>query len=100
MSQRSSRSLLACGLLLLAGYVGMQVLAFVAAPSAGLSRPTKLNRAPVALQARGGGEYDVSDADIANFYAETITGAGGDPPKGTIVAELIVKFFHGEFTPQ
>merc|ERR1712066_407687 len=53
----------------------------------------------VALQARGG-EYEVSDADIANFYAETISGSGGDPPKGTIVAELIVKFFYGDFTPQ
>merc|ERR1711879_415053 len=44
--------------------------------------------------------YDVSDADIEAFYAETTSGSGGDPPKGTIVAELIVKFFHGEFTPQ
>merc|ERR1712007_371306 len=25
---------------------------------------------------------------------------GGDSPKGTVVSELIVKFFHGEFTPQ
>mmetsp|Transcript_4237 Transcript_4237/g.7204 ORF Transcript_4237/g.7204 Transcript_4237/m.7204 type:complete len:224 (+) Transcript_4237:81-752(+) len=97
---RSSRNLLACGILVLALYAGLQILTFVAAPSAGHSRPTKLNRASVALQARGGGEYDVSDADIASFYAETISGAGGDPPKGTIVAELIVKFFHGEFTPQ
>merc|ERR1712066_626199 len=54
----------------------------------------------VALGARGGGEYDVSDADIEAFYAETTSGSGGDPAKGTIVAELIVKFFHGEFTPQ
>jgi len=54
----------------------------------------------VALGARGGGEYDVSDADIEAFYQETISGSGGDAPKGTIVAELIVKFFHGEFTPQ
>merc|ERR1712203_813470 len=54
----------------------------------------------VALQARGGGEYDVSDADIENFYAELTTGGGGDPPKGNVVSELIVKFFHGEFTPQ
>merc|ERR1712187_230016 len=53
----------------------------------------------VALQARGG-EYEVSDADIQAFYDETITGSGGDPPKGSIVAELIVKFFYGEFTPQ
>merc|ERR1711948_234459 len=41
-----------------------------------------------------------SDADIEKFYAEVTTGSGGDPPKGTVVAELIVKFFHGEFTPQ
>merc|ERR1712203_163920 len=58
-----------------------------------------MGRAAVALEARGG-EYEVSDADIANFYAETISGSGGDPPKGTIVAELIVKFFYGDFTPQ
>jgi hypothetical protein len=51
------------------------------------------------LEARGG-EYEVSDADIAAFYAETISGSGGDPSKGTIVAELIVKFFYGDFTPQ
>merc|ERR1712241_592308 len=54
----------------------------------------------VSLRARGGGEYDVSDADNEKFYAEVTTGSGGDPPKGTVVAELIVKFFHGEFTPQ
>jgi len=54
----------------------------------------------VALHARGGGEYDVSDADIDNFYAQLTTGSGGDPPKGGVVSELIVKFFHGEFTPQ
>merc|ERR1711918_261047 len=38
--------------------------------------------------------------DIEAFYAETMGGSGGDAPKGTITAELIVKFFHGEFTPQ
>merc|ERR1719454_649770 len=43
-------------------------------------------------------EYDVSDADIEAFYKETISGNGGDPPKGTITAELIVKFFYGEFS--
>merc|ERR1712146_370757 len=42
----------------------------------------------------------MGDADIAAFYAETTSGSGGDPPKGTIVAELIVKFFYGDFTPQ
>ncbi|CAK9082205.1 unnamed protein product [Durusdinium trenchii] len=53
---------------------------------------------------RGGGEYDISDmagdADITNFYNSLLTGAGGDPPKGTVLSELIVKFFHGDFTPQ
>ncbi|CAK0817212.1 unnamed protein product, partial [Prorocentrum cordatum] len=49
----------------------------------------------VARAARGGGEYDVSDADIQAFYDETISGSGGDPPKGSITAELIVKHFHG-----
>merc|ERR1712012_860647 len=41
-----------------------------------------------------------SDADIEAFYAETISGSGGDPPKGKVVSELIVKHFYGEFTPQ
>ncbi|CAK0817211.1 unnamed protein product, partial [Prorocentrum cordatum] len=70
--------------------------AFVApAPSA---RPTASGatvRGQVARAARGGGEYDVSDADIQAFYDETISGSGGDPPKGSITAELIVKHFHG-----
>merc|ERR1711920_263679 len=51
-------------------------------------------------RARGGGEYDVSDADIEAFYQSLRTGSGGDPPKGSVVSELIVKHFHGEFTPQ
>mmetsp|Transcript_4232 Transcript_4232/g.7200 ORF Transcript_4232/g.7200 Transcript_4232/m.7200 type:complete len:224 (+) Transcript_4232:77-748(+) len=97
---RSQRSVLAFGILLVAAFAGVQVLNFLVAPSAGRPAQSSPSRASVALRARGGGEYDVSDADIANFYAETISGAGGDPPKGTIVAELIVKFFHGEFTPQ
>merc|ERR1719229_825226 len=46
------------------------------------------------------GEYDVTDSDIEEFYQETISGSGGDPPKGSIVADLIVKHFYGEFTPQ
>merc|ERR1712170_293296 len=29
-----------------------------------------------------------------------ISGSGGDPPKGKVVSELIVKHFYGEFTPQ
>merc|ERR1712061_719168 len=44
--------------------------------------------------------FDVTDADIEAFYANICTGGGGDPPKGSVVSELIVKFFHGEFTPQ
>merc|ERR1712107_139420 len=38
-------------------------------------------RSQTALRARGGGEYDISDADIANFYAEVTTGSGGDLPR-------------------
>merc|ERR1712127_477117 len=71
-----------------------------AAPSASPSPPQARPRGLVALQARGGGEYDVSDADIESFYAQLTTGSGGDPPKGGVVSELIVKFFHGEFTKQ
>merc|ERR1712032_621871 len=52
-----------------------------------------------ALAARGG-EYEVTDADIEKFYEETISGKGGDAPKGTITGEMIVKFFYGEFTKQ
>ncbi|CAJ1384862.1 unnamed protein product [Effrenium voratum] len=84
--------------------------------------PVQLRQSQVALQARGGGEYDVSDADIDAFYNSLLTGSGGDPPKarriqeslacrgygkewevdnqGTVLSELIVKFFHGDFTPQ
>ncbi|CAK9049545.1 Chaperone protein DnaJ [Durusdinium trenchii] len=58
-----------------------------------------LRQSSTALAARGGGEYDISDADIQNFY-NSLTGAGGDPPKGTVLSELVVKFFHGDFTPQ
>ncbi|CAK9049551.1 Chaperone protein DnaJ [Durusdinium trenchii] len=74
-----------------------------------------LRQSSTALAARGGGEYDISDADIQNFYNSLLTlgfaaskivdllgmtGAGGDPPKGTVLSELVVKFFHGDFTPQ
>jgi len=93
---RSSNRLLAGSVLAAAIYSSAQLFAAFVAPS-----PLPAARgSTVSLQARGGGEYDVSDADIEAFYAETISGSGGDPPKGTITAELIVKFFHGEFTPQ
>ena len=89
---RSSRPLV-CLSLVAAGYVATQLAAFVAAPAAPKAPRTQ-------LQARGGGEYDVSDADIQAFYSSLLTGSGGDPPKGTVLSELVVKFFHGEFTPQ
>eukprot|EP00959_Pyramimonas_sp_CCMP1952_P067867 1416313-Pyramimonas_sp.AAC.1 len=82
----------------LAAALGLYLLpgAFVApAPSARPAASVATARGRVALAARGGGEYDVSDADIQAFYDETISGNGGDPPKGTIAAELIVKHFHG-----
>merc|ERR1719300_2252986 len=80
--------------------VGHLALSFIASPAPPPAGQQLRQRGATALQARGGGEYDVSDADIESFYAETISGNGGDPPKGTITAELIVKFFHGEFTPK
>merc|ERR1719413_178036 len=103
MARPSPRLLSAALLLVAARYASQLFLAFVASPAPAPLQPAarlRQQRESVALQARGGGEYDVSDADIAAFYAETITGSGGDPPKGTIVAELIVKFFYGDFTPQ
>ena len=33
-------------------------------------------------------------------HEELTTGSGGQPAKGEVTSELIVKFFHGEFTPQ
>jgi len=89
---RSSRPLV-CLSLVAAGYVATRLAAFVAAPTAPKAPRTQ-------LQARGGGEYDVSDADIEAFYSSLLTGSGGDPPKGTVLSELVVKFFHGEFLPQ
>merc|ERR1712118_560 len=71
----------------------VQFLAFVGAPA----QPRI--RAGVQLHARGGGEYDITDADIQKFYEETITGSGGPPPKGSVVGELIVKAFYGELKP-
>eukprot|EP00435_Cladocopium_sp_Y103_P054392 s3453_g17.t1 len=93
---RSSR-ILVSALLCLATFVVTRFIdaAFVAPAVTSPSRQEL-----TALQARGGGEYDISDADIQNFYNSLLTGAGGDPPKGTVLSELIVKFFHGDFTPQ
>ena len=54
----------------------------------------------IALSARGGAQYDISDADIVVFYKGTFTGSCGDQGQGTSIAEMIVKYFYGEFTPQ
>jgi len=77
--------------------VGNLALSFIAvpAPPAG---PQLRPRGSVARAAQGGGEYDVSDAEIEAFYAETISGSSGDAQKGTIPAELIANLFHGKFT--
>jgi len=96
---RTARPILAVAVLAAVACLFRQLLAFVA-PAAPTTSPAQQSRGQVALRARGGGEYDVSDADIENFYNALLTGSGGNPPKGTVVAELIVKFFHGEFTPQ
>merc|ERR1711971_1014608 len=82
---------------LLIGALGLsfvQYLTFVAAP-----QPSTRIQRGVALRARGGGKYDITDADIQKFYEETITGSGGPPPKGCVVGELIVKAFYGELKP-
>jgi len=78
-------------------YCGAQLLAFVAAPAPTL-RPARLQRGEVLLRARGGGEYDVTDADIQKFYEETLSGSGGLPKKGDVVSELVVKSFYGTFS--
>ena len=80
--------------------VGHLALSFITAPTHPSAGHQLRSRGPTALQARGGGEYDVSDADIEAFYADTISGSGGNPSKGKVTTELIVKFFYGDFTPQ
>jgi len=96
---RTSRPILAVAVLAAAACLLGQLLAFIA-PVAPTTAPARHVRGQVALRARGGGEYDVSDADIEAFYQSLRTGQGGDPPKGSVVSELVVKHFHGEFTPQ
>lgn len=85
---RVSRPILGVSVLAAAACLAGNLVAFVA-PKAPAAAPR------TALRARGGGEYDVSDADIEAFYAEVTSGSGGDVPKGNVVSELIVKFFHG-----
>jgi len=99
-----TRRILPSIVLAAAAYSATQLLvAFVACPSLQSSPsqpPQSRSRSLVALQARGGGEYDVTDADIQKFYNDLLTGSGGAPAKGVVTSELIVKFFHGEFTKQ
>mmetsp|Transcript_10399 Transcript_10399/g.19431 ORF Transcript_10399/g.19431 Transcript_10399/m.19431 type:complete len:222 (+) Transcript_10399:44-709(+) len=97
MAQTSNRLLVSI-LLALAAFTATRLVAFVTAPA--VPSPPLRHHSAVALNARGGGEYDISDADIQTFYQSLLTGGGGDPPKGTVLSELVVKFFHGEFTPQ
>merc|ERR1719195_240110 len=85
-SLRRGPVLPALAMLALGAYAGMR--AFVASPGSSV----------VALQARGGGEYDVSDADIEQFYQETMSGSGGAPPRKGLIEEMVVKFFLGDFT--
>jgi len=96
---RTARPIQAVAVLAVAACSFNQLLAFVA-PAAPTVAPAQAGRGQVSLRARGGGEYDVSDADIQTFYNGLLGGSGGDVPKGSVVSELIVKFFHGDFTPQ
>ena len=96
---RTVRPILAVAILAVAACLFRQLLAFVV-PSAPTTASGQPGRGQVSLRARGGGEYDVTDAQIEAFHAELMTGSGGDVQKGNVIAELIVKFFHGEFTPQ
>ena len=93
-----SSRLLVSAVLACVAFTATRFVAFVTAPAT--PSPPLRRHSAVALAARGGGEYDISDADIQTFYQSLLTGNGGDPPKGTVLSELVVKFFHGEFTPQ
>merc|ERR1711948_17495 len=82
--------------LALGAFAGMR--AFVASPGPTTSaRRFHPSSSAVALQARGGNEYHVSDADVEQFYQETITGSGGNPPRKGLIEEMVVKFFLGDF---
>jgi hypothetical protein len=100
MAPSPRRVLRAAAVLAAAAGFSSKLVAFVAGPAPSLRAIGSPPAAHTALAARGGGEYDVSDADIEQFYQETISGAGGLPTKGNVVSELIVKHYHGEFTPQ
>jgi len=86
----------ALAVLALSAFAGMY--AFVASPGSMTSARRSVPRSSaVAVRARGGGEYDVSDADIEQFFQETISGSGGAPPRKGLIEEFVVKFFLGDF---
>jgi hypothetical protein len=68
-----------------------------AAAAAFTGERASIRTSSIQMPARGGGEYDVSDADIEQFYQETISGSGGMPPRKGLIEECVVKFFLGEF---
>merc|ERR1712039_751677 len=95
-SFRRGPTLPALAVLALSAFAGMY--AFVASPGSMTSARRSVPRSSaVAVRARGGGEYDVSDADIEQFFQETISGSGGAPPRKGLIEELVVKFFLGDF---
>ncbi|OLP87848.1 Bifunctional epoxide hydrolase 2 [Symbiodinium microadriaticum] len=85
---RASRPLV-CLSLVAAGYMATQLAAFVAAPAAPKAPRTQ-------LQARGGGEYDVSDADIESFYQSLLTGSGGEQSRCIVLWDV---FDHEDIIP-
>jgi len=95
-SLRRGPVLPALAVLAVGAFAGMR--AFVASPGSMTSaRHSQPSSSAVALRARGGGEYDVSDADIEKFYQDTISGGGGAPPRKGLIEEFVVKFFMGDF---
>jgi len=81
---RTARPILAVAVLAVAACLFGQLLAFVAPAAPTTSPAQQVGRGQVSLRARGGGEYDVSDADIEAFYAVLTSGSGGDVPKRSV----------------
>merc|ERR1712107_20228 len=83
----------AAGLLALAAFAGLR--AFVTVPVA-RSPALRSSNPVVSLRARGG-DFTVTDAEIEQFLAETVSGSGGPPPRKGLIEEMVVKFFLGEY---
>lgn len=97
---RTSR--LAGGAVLLAAATSSyRLLAWVNGAPAGIygAKASSQNYAasPVAMQARGGEDYTVTDAMIEQYKADCLTGSGGLPGHGTVAGSLIIKHFVGTF---